>query len=244
MLILFPAEYLFGARHLLLAGCGHVFERIRDAELLPFIDAEGMIGQHLDALHIAERVDEGTQAAQLIIVVGDSRHEHVADPYRHAKVGETTGTVENVLIAMTGELPVRFAVNMLQVKQHRVGTLHQSHELAVEGLATCERLARRVETRVDAALMSFLKERKEPVDLQQRLTATDGDATLVAPVGTVALRLVEQLCDRSRLLFFPCHAPRIGVMAIAAAHVAAFEKDDEADTGTVDRAERLGGVNV
>ena len=87
-----------------LAGCGHVFERIRYAEFLPLIDAKGMIRQHLDALHIVERVDESPETVQLILVVGDTRHEHVADPYRHAKVGETTGTVENVLIAVTGEL--------------------------------------------------------------------------------------------------------------------------------------------
>ena len=237
-------KYLFGARHLFLAGCRHVFERIRYAEFLPLIDAEGMIRQHLDALHIAECVDESPETAQLILVVGDSRHEHVTDPYRHTKVGEATGTVEDVLIAVTGEPTVCFAVDMLQVEQHSVGALHQPQELAVERLATRERLARRVETRVDTAPVRLLEERDKPVDLQQRLTAADRDATLVAPVGTIALSLVEQLRHRRGFLLCSGHAPRVRIMTIAAAHVTAFEKDDEADAGTVDRAERLGGVNV
>ena len=244
MLFLFSAKYLLRPGHLLLGGCGHVFERIRYAEFLPLIDAEGMIGQHLDALHIAERVDEGTQSTQLVLIVGDARDKHVADPHWYTKLRKAAGTVEDQLIAVAGELAVRLTVDMLQVKQHRVGALHQPEELAIEGFAPCEGLPCRVEAGIDAAPMSFLEEADEPVDLQQSLTTTDGDTSLVAPVGTVALGLVEQLTDSRGLVVFSSHAPRVGVMAITAAHMAALEKDDEADAGTVDRAERLSGVDI
>ena len=244
MLFLFSAKYLLRPGHLLLSGCGHIFKGIGDTELFPLIHTEGMIGQHLDALHIAERVDEGTQSAQLVLIISDPRHQHVADPHRHAQFRETAGTVEDQLIAVAGELAVRLGVDMLQVKQHRVGALHQPEELAVEGFAPCEGLPCRVEARADAAPVGFLKEADEPVDLQQSLAAADGDTSLVAPVSTVALGLVEQFTDSRGLVVFSSHAPRVGVMAITAAHVAALEKDDEADAGTVDRAERLGGVDI
>ena len=203
-----------------------------------------MVGQHLDALHIAERVDESPQTAQLGLVVGDAGHKHMADPHRHAEVGEAAGTVEDVFIAMTGELTMRLRVDMLQVEEHGVGNLHQPQELAIEGFTPRKRLPCRVEAGIDAAAVGFLKEADETVDLQQGLAAADGDTTLVAPVSPVALRLVEQLCHRPGFLVSPGHAPRVGIMAIAATHVAAFEEDDETNAGTVDRAERLDGVNV
>ena len=139
---------------------------------------------------------------------------------------------------------MRLAVDMLQVQQHGVCALHQPQELAVERFAARKRLGCRVETRVDATPVRLLEERDKPVDLQQRLTAADRDATLVAPIGTIAFSLVEQLRHRGSFLLCSGHAPRVGIVAIAAAHVAAFEKDDETDAGTVDRAKRLGGVNV
>ena len=113
---LFSAKYLLCPGHLLLSGCGHIFEGIGDTELFPLIHTEGMIGQHLDALHIAERVDKGPETVQLILIVGDARDKHVADPHRHAQFREAAGTVEDVLVAMAGELPVRLTVDMLQVK--------------------------------------------------------------------------------------------------------------------------------
>ena len=80
-------------------------------------------------------------------------------------------------------------------------------------------------------------------DLQQSLTTTHRDAALGTPISTVALGLVEQLGDGCGSVGLSGHTPRIGVVTIAATHVAAFEEDNKPHTGAVDRAKRLGGMD-
>ena len=65
-----------------------MFQGIRYAELGILIDTEAMIGQHLDTLHIVERVNERAQAAKLVRVVGEAGYEHMAYPHRLADVAE------------------------------------------------------------------------------------------------------------------------------------------------------------
>ena len=46
-----------------------------------------MIGQHIDPLDVVQRVEEVAQFLQQGVVVRDTRHEDVADPYRFPNVG-------------------------------------------------------------------------------------------------------------------------------------------------------------
>ena len=73
------------------------------------------------------------------------------------------------------------------------------------------------------------------VDLHQRFASADGYPPPVAPVGTVAFCLVKQLVGGVFIALFK--VPGIGVVTVAAAHWAALQKNQIADSRTVNRAE-------
>ena len=120
--------------YLFTGGRGNIGQGIVDAQLLPLEQAKGVIGQYLGLLHIGECVEELAKAAQLFIIIGDAWHEYVADPYGLACVAQIAGTVEYVVIGMACEPAVLLAVDVFDVEQYQVGTLHEALELREERL--------------------------------------------------------------------------------------------------------------
>lgn len=77
--------------------------------------------------------------------------------------------------------------------------------------------------------------------MQESLSAADGDATLCAPIGAVALGLVEQV-DGSAFLSLSC-CPRVGIMTELAPHRAALQEDEKADAWPVDRTKTFDAMD-
>lgn len=111
----FCLQNLFGARHLFCRWYGHIVKCIAQTQLFPFEHTQRVIRQHFHSLHIGERVDERPQPPELFLIIGKTRHQHMTYPYRHTKLREASGTVEDILIAVAGELAVSLGVDMLQV---------------------------------------------------------------------------------------------------------------------------------
>ena len=88
--------------------------------------------------------------------------------------------------------------------------------------------------------VSGLKQRANKRDLSQRLAARCGNAAFTVK-GSVAVVECEHV--RHALLMSNAKLPRIGVMTVGAAHGAALHEDHQARAGTVNRAERLNGMN-
>ena len=84
-----------------------------------------MIGQNLYPLDVLQRVDEGTQGMQIVIVVGYARDEYVSHPNRLADVGQIARAIEDVTIRASGQLAVLRVVDLLEVKKKQVSVLHQ-----------------------------------------------------------------------------------------------------------------------
>ncbi len=200
-----------------------------------------MIGQHIHALHIGQRVEESPQPGEIVVAVGDAGDEHMTYPHRFVNVAQVAGAVENVAVGVLCQLAVLIVVYVLDVEQDSVGVLHQLFKLGKPRPLPCERLRRGVKTRVDAPLVSLAEEFREEVYLHQCLAAAHGDAALPAPIGAVVLGPVEQFVGRH--LFPHARLPRVGVVAELAAHGATLQEDEKPDARAVHRTEGLDAVD-
>ena len=104
----------------------YAIKRIRDTQLLIFVDAHRMIRQYIYALDIAERREEVSQLFQVFILICNARNEDVADPYRFVNLTEIAGTIEYVLIAMKRQLAMLFIIDMLDIQKNRISNSHQT----------------------------------------------------------------------------------------------------------------------
>ena len=97
--------------------CGRdsIGQGVRDAELFPFEKPQRVVGQHLHPLHGLEGRDEVRSPAQTLFVVGQARHQHMADPERDAQVRDTPCHGKDVGIVFARELAVLFGVDLFQV---------------------------------------------------------------------------------------------------------------------------------
>ena len=127
------------------------------------------------------------------------------------------------------------AIDVLDVEQYQVGSLHQALELTKEWLLASKRLSSRVETCVDAATKGLLEQVDQKINLQQSLASANGDAAIGAPVAAVALGLVQQLINGS------CCATGIGtktpcvwVVAVATAHLTTLKENKKPNPWPID----------
>ena len=179
-----------------------------------------MVGQNFYLLNVLQRVYGMAQLDELLLIGSDSRNQHVSNPNGLMDVGEIAGTIQYVLVAVTCKPTMLLAIDVLDVEQYQVGSLHQALELIKEWLLASKRLSSCVETGVDAATMGLLEQVDQKINLQQSLASANGDAAIGAPVAAVALGLVEQFTDRCRCATgVGTSAPGVGVVAVAAAHL-------------------------
>ena len=219
----------------------HTFEGVWDTELFVLEGAEGVVRQDFDLLHGLQLVDELPGRDELFIRVGEARYEDVADPHRDAVVAEIMRTVEDVPVRPAGQGLMLLVVDFLQVEEDRVRHLGQCLKLRDKWLFTGERLRRGVKTGADATRLRLLEELEHEVDLHERVAAADRDAALLAPVLAVTLGVVEELVRGAHVVAL--QGPGVRIVAVAAAHVTALQKDRISDARTVHGAEGLDGVN-
>lgn len=118
----------------------YALKRIRDSQLLIFVDAHRMIRQYIYALDIAERREEVSQLFQVFILIGNARNEDMAYPYRLVDLAKIAGTIEYVLIAMKRQLAMFFIIDMLDIQKNRIGNGHQTLKFLKNLSISSERL--------------------------------------------------------------------------------------------------------
>ena len=149
---------------------------------------------------------------------------------------------KDVGVVFAGELPVALRVDLFEVEDHQTGVSHQTVERGkIRRVVRAEGLPGGVQRRVHALGARHREELGQEVHLPQRLAAADRDAALFAPVVAVAPRPLEELVHRP---FLAALSPCLRVVAVFAPQGAPLQKDDEADAGTVHRAESLQRVDV
>ena len=72
-----------------------------------------MVGQYLHPLHGVQAADEVGRSAQAVLVIGQAGHQHMADPQRHAQVGDVPGHGQDVGVVLAGEPAVALRVDLL-----------------------------------------------------------------------------------------------------------------------------------
>ena len=201
-----------------------------------------MIGQHVDALDVAQGLQEVAQPEEVFVPVGDLGHEHVANPYGLVNLREVAGTVENVPVGMAGELPVLLVVDVLDVQEQEVCDHHEPLEFREIGFTPGERLCRGVEAGVDAAFLRLGEQLCQEVDLQEGLSTAHGDATALSPVATEALGLVKEFIGRhlDGGMVAVGHFPGVGIVTIPATHGTALQEDKKPNPRAVNGAKGFG----
>ena len=217
------------------------FQGIGYAQLPILVDAHGVIGQHVNALYVVERLEEIAQLQEIPVLVGDARNEDMANPYGLVNIAQVAGASEYVFIGMQRQFTVLFFVDVLDVEKNSIGDGHQTLEFFEEDSLFSEWLCRGVKTSADAPLAGFFEEFDEKVDLHQSLTTAHGDAALLTPVAAEPFRLVEEVIGSPLLPH--SSLPRVGIMAELAPHGAALQENQEPYSRSVNGAEALYAVN-
>gem|GEM_PF-4343113 len=217
--------------HLLWRRWFHSLQRIRNAQFLPFINAQSVIGKHFHTLHIVERGNEIMQTMELSIIVGDARHEHMTNPNWHLPLAQLPSTIEYILIRSSRQPFVRLIIDVLDIKKHFVRKFHQFVKLTEPRFFTCEILCGSIKTSVDISLLRLLEKFQEKVDLQKGFSPTDGDASILTPITTIAFCLVQNSISSPLLCTF--HRPCIRIVAILTAHPTAFHENKKSNPWTI-----------
>ena len=219
----------------------YAIKRIRDSQLLIFVDAHRMIRQYIYALDIAERREKIAQFFQVFILVGNTWNKDVTNPYRLVNLTEIAGTIEYVLIGMKRKLLMLFIVDMLDIQKNCISNSHQTLEFLEDFSLSSERLGRCIETGIDTSLMGFLEEFDEKVYLHQGFSTTHGNTSLISPITLESLCLVQKVIG-CPLFSYP-RLPGIRVVAELAAHRTTLQKDQKSDAWSIYRTKALYTVN-
>ena len=221
-----------------------VFQGVVDTEFLVLGKCERMVGEHFDLLDIVQTLDKFAGAFQVLVVVADAGHEHVADPDGLADFVEVTEHVQVVIDGVARQFLVLCRVNNFEVDEQQVGGLHESFEFAEVGLVTNKVYARRIDAGVDSRRLGRLEEFDEEIHLHQGFAAAHGDAAVFTPVALVAESLFQEVVGRNVESFFALEVPGFGIVTEKAAHGAALREHDEAHSGAVHGAESFQFVDA
>lgn len=215
---------------------GRVPQGELDPQPVVFLNAQLVERQEFELLQVGEALGVRLDQPQVFQTVGQSGHDHMPHPERHALHG---GQLQKAL-----DLPeIRAAVlavirfgKEFQVAEHKVGV--PQHALGRREVAH----ARGIERGVHAVLVQLCEEFFDKPRLHQRLAAGDGHTAAVPPIGAEAQRLARELVRGVR--FAALRQPGVRVVAVNAAQRAALHEYDVAHARPVDRAKRLDGVDI
>ena len=230
-------NHLLGLGGLLLGQRLHALQGVRNAQLFVLVYAHGVIGQHVQRLHVFQMRDEPAELLLLPGVVGDAGDDHMADPERDVFALQILREREDALIAVAGQFPVRVGIDVLNVQHDQVGHVHQRVELLiVRAFPLAVGDAGGVDAGVNVLFLGQAEELQHEVDLQERLAAGDGDAAVFVELA-VALKLADDLLRGHPVSL--ADLPGIRIVAVLAAHGAALREHHKAQARAVHRAEAL-----
>lgn len=112
-------------------SCGwfDALQGIADAKTVVFENAKRVIGKHFNTLDILECVEERAKFLERGIVVCDARQENVTNPDGFANIAQVASAIEDIFITVQCEAAVCLIVDVLDIKEYRIGESHEPFEL-------------------------------------------------------------------------------------------------------------------
>ena len=65
-----------------------------------------MIRKHLYTLYVMKRRQEIAQPYKILILIRNTRNEHMSDPYRFVYLTQISGTIQNIGVTMTRQFAI------------------------------------------------------------------------------------------------------------------------------------------
>ena len=125
-----------------------------------------------------------------------------------------------------------FIINMLDIQHNKVCIFDQFIKFGEERLFSCKWLSAGIQRCVDTSLMRFSEQLDQKVNLQKRFSATYCNTAFCAPIAAEPFRFIQKFISSLQVIRF--RIPCVYIMAILAAHIAAFQKDQVSDARSVD----------
>ncbi len=220
---------------------GGVGKGVFQAEFFVFVEGEGVVGEDFDFFYGFKGVDEGFGGNEFFVGIGETGDEDVADPKVDSLIAKIGTAVKNVFVGMAGEFFMFFVIDFFDVEKDCVGDFYEAVEFTEEGFFSCKGLCGGVKTGGYAHGFGFFKKVYDEVYLYQRISAAYGYAALFAPVFAVSNSILKNFVCGPHIS--ACEIPGIGIVAIAASHIAAFEEYYISYSGTIYRSEGFNAVD-
>ena len=199
---------------------GGVGKGVFQAEFFVFVEGEGVVGEDFDFFYGFKGVDEGFGGNEFFVGIGEAGDENVADPEVDSLLAKVGTAVEDIFVGMTGEFFVFFVIDFFDIEKDGVGDFYEAVEFTEEGFFSCKGLGGGVKAGGYAHGFGFFEKVDDKVYLYQRISAAYCDAAIFAPVFAVAYCILKDFVCSTYIS--ACEIPGIGIMAIAATHIAAF----------------------
>ena len=107
-------------------------EGVIEPQLTPLELAHLVEGEHIHPLHIAQPGSIASQGGDILQLVGEPRHQHIAQPDRDATGSQLLREIQRRLQGLPGHSPVLLRVPCLDIQQYQVGIRQQG----IIGIAT------------------------------------------------------------------------------------------------------------
>ena len=229
-------EELFGTLELLAGVLLHLFELVLPAHGLPFVYAEAVIGEYLDALYLLVLSEGFAQGADILLHVAVAGYEHVAQPEGVVVLFEPGCGAQGLLIATAGELAMALGVELLDVEQNEVDLGEEFLHVLVPYTTIG------VDAGVYAVALEVLYYRDEGLGLHGGLATREGDAATLTEEGLLVYRHVDDVLGACSLAAIEVDG--VGVGTVEATEGTALQENDEPETRPVECPHTFVGVYV
>ena len=168
----------------------------------------------------------------------------MADPDRFFGIGEKADYIQNVFIRFSGQLFVRFFIDMLDINKKKIGILHQLLKFGEKWFFSGKRTACSINRCVNTFCLCFFEKIKQKINLKERLSAAYSDSTAIFPVSAVTQSLRKKLIGTAPgCAVFICHIPGIRIMTELASEWTSLHKDDKTHSWSVNGTKAFCRVN-
>ena len=206
-----------------------IHERVGEAELAPFELAHLVEGEHVHPLHIAEAGGIAGEGGDVIQLVGEAGHQHIAQPHGDAAFCQLFCKVEGGLQGLAGDQLVLLGVPGFDIEQHQVGI----GQYGVVGIAA--EVAGGIEAGVQPHLLAAAEQGSGEIRLEEGVATADGDTAFgIFEESGIAADFLEHVLHGAFLAL--ALEGGIGVVAILTAQAAAGQEHNETDARSIDRA--------
>ena len=216
-------------------ACGQMSERKRDLHTVVFRLTNLAEGEQLDLIHAGITLGDLLQRKHIFAAVVDRGNDDLTNGDGDIFPIQAIEKIQRGLHGTADVFAVLLLVCILDIEKHTVCLLQKRLDRIGQNTSGG------IQTGVDPVLVAKREDLSRKIRLQKRFAARKGDAALLTEIFTVAQDLVYDLLGGIFRAFGI--SPRVGIVTAFATQMTALEKHDEADAGTVNRAEALKRVN-